>query len=123
MIKVQTQLKTADNTGVKKAQCIKIYRGKSAKIGDTILISVKKIKNKSKNKITISKGNIFKAIVVRTKYQKKSLANNYISFGENSVVLLNNNNMPLGTRILGPISSHLRKNKQLKIISIASSII
>lgn len=123
MIKVQTQLKIADNSGVKKAQCIKIYKGQSAKIGDIVLVTVKKIKKKLKTKISISKGNLLKALVVRTKYKQKNLINNYTSFDENSIILLNNNNKVLGTRILGPISNQLRKKKQLKILSIASTII
>lgn len=121
MIKVQTQLKIIDNSGAKKGQAIKIYKGKSGKIGDIILVSIKQTQPRSKHKIT--KGNIFKALIVRTKYKNKNLINNYISFDENSIILLNNQKLPIASRILGPIPSQLRKNKQLKVLSLASTII
>lgn len=121
MIQVQTKLKVIDNSGVKKGQTIKIYKGKSGKMGDIILISVKQIQ--SKTKLKISKGNLFKALIVRTKYKRKNLINNYISFNENSIILLNDKNLPIASRILGPISGQLRKNKQLKVLSLASTVI
>ena len=121
MIKNQTKLKIIDNSGVKKGQVIKIYKGKSGSIGDIVLISIKQIQ--SKNKIKISKGDMYKALIVRTKYNNKNLANNYISFDENSAILLNGQGMPVASRILGPIPIQLRKNRQLKIVSLASTII
>lgn len=121
MIQVQTKLKVIDNSGVKKGQAIKIYQGKSGKIGDIILISVKQVQSKSK--INILKGNLYKALIVRTKYKNKGIDSNYTSFDENSIVLLKNQNLPVASRILGPVPLQLRKNKQLKIISLASYII
>lgn len=121
MIKVQTQLKIIDNSGVKKGQVIKIYKGQSGKIGDIILISVKQVK--SKTKLKISKGDMYKALIIRTKYKNKNLIGNQISFDENSAILLNKQYLPVASRILGPVPIQLRKNKQLKIISLASTII
>lgn len=121
MIQVQTQLKVIDNSGVKKGQAIKIYQGKQGSVGDIIQISVKQLQTKTKLKIL--KGNIFKALIVRTKYKTKNLLHQYVSFNENSIILLNNQQVPLASRILGPVPSHLRKNKHVKILSLASTII
>lgn len=121
MIQTQTQLKIIDNSGVKKGQAIKIYKGKSSKIGDIILITVKQVQTKLKTKIL--KGDLYKALVVRTKYKNKDKSANYTSFDENSVILLKNKNLPVASRILGPVPLQLRQNKQLKIISLASYII
>lgn len=121
MIQVQTKVKIIDNSGVKKGQTIKIYKGKQGQIGDIIQISVKQLQSKIKLKIT--KGQIFKALIVRSKYKNKNLLNNYLAFNENSIILLNNQNVPLASRILGPIPMKLRNNKNLKILSLASTII
>ena len=121
MIQTQTKLNVIDNSGVKKVQTIKIYKGQFGQIGDIIQISVKNVQ--SNLKLKIARGQIFKALIVRTKYKNKTLLNHYISFNENSVILLNNQNVPIGSRILGPIPIQLRNNKQVKIISLASIII
>jgi len=121
MIKNQTQLKIIDNSGAKRAKVIKIYKGKYSKIGDIVLISVKQVQSKTKSKII--KGTMFKALITRTKYKSKKTNYDYISFDENSAILLNNNKIPIASRILGPVPSQLRRNKQLKIISLASTII
>ena len=121
MIKKETLLKVTDNTGAKKVKCIHVYKKKTGKIGDIILISVKSIKLKYKTKI--KKGSLHKALLIRTKSKKKTKTNEYINFNENSVILLNNQKMPMGTRILGPVPSTLRNKKNLKIISMASHII
>jgi large subunit ribosomal protein L14 len=123
MIQIQTKVKIRDNTGVKYARCIKVYRGLSAKIGDIILVSVTLLKKRGSSKIKISKGNLFQALVVRTAYNHKQSSGTFIKFNENSVVLLNNKKEIMGTRILGPIPRDLRKVKHLKIISLSSNII
>lgn len=123
MIKIQTKLKVIDNTSVKKALCIKTYKGKTAKIGDKILISVKKIKLKKNKNNTIIKGDLFKAFIVQTKYKNKNFINNYINFDQNSLILLNNQGDPLGTRLLSPIPIKFRQQKHFKIISIASTVL
>lgn len=122
MISVQTQLHIKDNTGIKKGQCIKVYKGKAAKTGDIILISVKKLR-KLKKEIKFKKGEVLKAMVIQTKYKTKSTIDNYIKFDENSVIILNNQLQPASTRITTPITNQLRKRKQFKILSLASNII
>lgn len=121
MIQTETLLKVVDNTGAKKVKCIKVYKGKSASMGDIILISVRMVKSKYKTKV--KKGLISKALIIRTKFKKKNLRNNYISFNENSIILLNNQKVPMGTRILGPVPLELRNQKNLKILSLASNIL
>lgn len=123
MIQVQTKLKINDNSGIKLGQCIKIYKNKIGKIGDVILISVKKIRLNKKKKIKIIKGNLFKALIIHTIYQKKSTIGNFIKFDKNCAIVLNNQNKPLGTRIFGPITSEFRKYKNFKILSLSSNIL
>ena len=69
------------------------------------------------------KGDLLKAIIIYTKYQRKNTIGNYIKFDKNSIIILNNQNKPLGTRIFGPITSHFRKKKNFKILSLSSSIL
>lgn len=121
MIHTQTKLKVIDNSGAKKVQAIKIYRGRFGQIGDIIQISVQQVQSKLKLKIT--KGSMWKALIVRTKTNHKNVLTNYLSFDENSVILLNNQHVPLASRILGPIPMHLRNQKQVKILSVASTLI
>lgn len=123
MIQIQTKLIINDNSGIKIGQCIKIYQKKVGKIGDTILISVKKLRLNKKKKIKIIKGDLFKALVINTKYQKRSTIGNIIKFDKNCIIILNNQNKPLGTRIFGPITSEFRKKKYFKILSLASNIL
>lgn len=121
MIHIQTKLKVIDNSGAKKVQAIKIYQGKFGQIGDIIQISVKQVQTKLKLKI--AKGSMWKALIVRTKTNHKNVLNHYISFNENGVILLNNQNVPIASRILGPIPMHLRNQKHVKILSVASTLI
>ncbi len=123
MIQIQSKLKINDNTGIKIGQCIKIYKKKTGQIGDTILISVKKLRLNQKKKIKIVKGDLFKAFIVHTKYTKKSTIGNMIRFDQNCIIILNNQNKPLGTRIFGPITSEFRKQKNFKILSLSSNIL
>lgn len=123
MIQKQTNLNISDNSGVKRAQCIHIYKKKTAQIGDLILISVKQIINTKKLKLQINKGLLFKAIVIRTKFSYKTLVNNYIKFDENSIILLNKQNQPVGTRIFGPILIELRYQHKFKILSLGTLLI
>nr|YP_009178769.1 ribosomal protein L14 [Peronospora tabacina]ALJ78450.1 ribosomal protein L14 [Peronospora tabacina]ALJ78497.1 ribosomal protein L14 [Peronospora tabacina] len=123
MIQIQTKLKINDNSGIKIGQCIKIYKKKVGKMGDIILISAKKLRLNKKKKIKIIKGDLFKALIIHTKYQKMSTIGNILKFDKNSIIILNNQNKPLGTRIFGPITSEFRKQKQFKILSLASNIL
>jgi large subunit ribosomal protein L14 len=123
MIQKETQLFVADNTGAKIAQCIHVYKKKTARMGDIILISVKTTKKKSKMKKPIIAGTIYKALVIRTKYASKNGMNSYVSFDNNSLILLNNQLQPVGTRIFGPVPLKLRQHKHFKIISLASNLV
>ena len=123
MIQFQTKLKINDNSGIKIGQCIKIYKKRIGQIGDTILISVKRLRLNQKKKVKIIKGNLFKALIIHTKYQKKSTIGNMIKFDKNCIIILNNQNKPLGTRIFGPITSEFRKQKNFKILALASNIL
>lgn len=122
MIHIQTKLNINDNSGIKLAQCLKIYKKKTGQIGDIILISIKNLKTNS-NKKKLLKGDLLKAIIIYTKYKNKNTIGNLIKFDINSIIILNNQNKPLGTRIFGPITSKFRKLKNFKILSIASNII
>ena len=122
MIHIQTKLNVNDNSGIKLAQCLKIYKKKNGQIGDIILISIKNLKtNSSKKKLL--KGDLLKAVIIYTKYKNKNTIGNLIKFDINSIIILNNQNKPLGTRIFGPITSTFRKLKNFKILSIANNII
>lgn len=123
MIYIQTKLNINDNSGIKLAQCLKIYKKKTGKIGDIILISIKNLKLNNKKKIKISKGDLLKAIIIYTKYKNKNTIGNFIKFDINSIIILNNQNKPLGTRIFGPITSYFRKIKKFKILSLSNQII
>lgn len=123
MINIQTKLKIKDNTGIKIGKCIKVLKKKTGKIGDLIMISVKNVKLNERKKTKISKGDIFKAIIIQTKYSNKNTIGNFIKFDENAIIILNNQNKPLGTKILGPITNEFRKTKNFKILSLSSNIL
>lgn len=123
MIQIQTQLKINDNSGIKKGQCLKIYKKRVGLIGDIILISAKKLRSTNKKKLKIVKGDLFKALIIHTSYKKISTIGNIIKFDKNCIIILNNQNKPLGTRIFGPITSEFRKQKNLKILSLSSNIL
>jgi large subunit ribosomal protein L14 len=120
MIQKQTVLTVADNSGVKKTQCIHIYNKKPvAKIGDKILTTIKQGRSKS----GLSKGALVSAIIIRVRSQHRTRSNNYLVFGDNSVILVNKQGQPLGTRVFGPIPATFRNDKQFKVISLGSILI
>ena len=120
MIYVQTNLEVADNSGALKVRCIKVLNNKKiGSIGSLILVAIKKINPKKK----ILKGSIYKCVVVRLK-KKINRQGGYISISENAVVILNNNLMPIATRIFGPVLRELRTDRKYsKIISLAKFVI
>ena len=122
MIQLQTQLEVADNTGAKRIMCIRVMGGSSrryARIGDMIVASVKKA-----IPITgIKKGEIVKAVVVRTKKEIRRKDGSYIRFNENAAVLIDTAGNPRGTRIFGPVTRELREKKFMKIISLAPEVL
>lgn len=126
MIQQQTLLKVADNSGAKTVKCIKLLGGfkrKFAYTGDIIIVSVQQLRNKLKTTSKVQKGEVYRALIIRTKTKIKKKDNTYTFFNENSVSLLNKQNNPMATRIVGPISKKLKKNKYQKFISISSGLI
>lgn len=115
-------LNVCDNSGVKWVQCIKVLGVNSknfGKVGDIVVVSIKKVKFASK----IKKKEIYKAIIVRMKKKKVREDGSSVSFSKNSVVLLNSKGVPLGTRIFGPVAKELRIKKNIKLISLCSKIL
>ena len=122
MIQVQSRLSVADNSGAREVQCIKVLGGSkrmSAHIGDTIVVAVKDVLPNGK----LKKGDVKKAVIVRTIYPIRREDGSYIRFDNNSCVLLNNNNEPIGTRIFGPVSRELRNRNFTKICSLAPEVL
>jgi large subunit ribosomal protein L14 len=122
MIQMQTRLDVADNSGARSVMCIKVLGGtrrKYATIGDIIVVSVKDAAPNSK----VKKGDIMKAVIVRTAKEVNRKDGSYIRFDNNSAVLINNNNEPVGTRIFGPVARELRAKAFMKIISLAPEVI
>lgn len=122
MIQMQTFLGAADNSGAKKLQCIKVLGGskrKYAGIADIIVVSVKEAIPKSK----VKKGEVHKAVIVRTSKEISRPDGSYIRFDGNDAVLLNNQNEPIGTRIFGPVARELRAKRFMKIVSLAPEVL
>lgn len=122
MIQAETKLDVADNSGAKLINCIKVLGGtrrRYASIGDLITVSVKEAMPHSK----VKKGDIYRAVVVRTKKEIKRPNGSYLSFDRNSAVLLNKSNEPIGSRIFGPIARELRQKRFMKIISLAPEVL
>ncbi len=122
MIQMQTRLDVADNSGARSVMCIKVLGGsrrRYATIGDIIVVSVKDASPNSK----VKKGDIMKAVIVRTAKEVNRKDGSYIRFDKNSAVLINNNNEPVGTRIFGPVARELRAKNFMKIISLAPEVI
>ena len=122
MIQMQTELNVADNSGAKIVECIKVLGGshkRYAKIGDIIRVTVKEAIPRGK----IKAGDLAKAVVVRTKKGVRKKDGSLIRFDSNAVVLLNNQDQPIGTRIFGPVTRELRSEKFMRIISLASEVL
>ena len=125
MIQNQTILKVTDNSGAKIVKCIKVLGGfkrNYAVLGDVILVSVQELRNKSKETSKVLKGEIYKAIVLRTKRSIKKKDGSVFFFFDNAVCLLNKKKIPLATRVLGPVSKKLKKKRFSKLLSISSGI-
>ena len=122
MIQMQTALFVADNSGAKKVMCIKVLGGSKrryASVGDIIVVSVKEALPNSK----VKKGEIHKAVIVRTSKELTRPDGSYISFDENSAVLINAQGEPIGTRIFGPVARELRAKQFMKIVSLAPEVL
>jgi len=119
---MQTMLTAADNSGAKKLQCIKVLGGskrKYASIGDLIVVTVKEALPNSK----VKKGEVRRAVVVRTRKEIKRADGSYIKFDVNSAVLINEVGEPVGTRIFGPVARELRARRYMKIVSLAPEVL
>ena len=122
MVQMQTTLDVADNSGAKKIMCIKVLGGskrKYASIGDIIVVSIKEAIPGAK----VKKGEVAKAVIVRTTKEISRPDGSYIRFDSNSAVLINKDNEPIGTRIFGPVARELRAKKFMKIISLAPEVL
>jgi large subunit ribosomal protein L14 len=122
MIQAESRLDVADNSGARSVMCIKVLGGsrrRYATIGDVIVVSVKDAVPNSK----VKKGDVMKAVIVRTKKEVNRKDGSYIRFDNNSAVLINNQNEPVGTRIFGPVARELRAKSFMKIISLAPEVI
>jgi large subunit ribosomal protein L14 len=122
MVQMQTVLDVADNSGAKKVMCIKVLGGskrKYASIGDVIVVSIREAIPQAK----VKKGDVAKAVIVRTKKDIRRADGSYIRYDGNSAVLINKDNEPIGTRIFGPVARELRAKKFMKIISLAPEVL
>jgi large subunit ribosomal protein L14 len=122
MIQAETILNVADNSGAKKLYCIKVLGGtrrRYARVGDVIVVSVKESLPNSK----VKKGDVLRAVVVRTTKETKRYDGSYIRFDDNSAVLINQTGEPIGTRIFGPVARELRARRFMKIISLAPEVL
>jgi large subunit ribosomal protein L14 len=122
MVQVQTMLDVADNTGAKRAMCIKVLGGsrkRYATIGDVIVVTVKEATPNS----AVKKGTVNKAVLVRTAKEVRRPDGSYIKFDKNAAVLINNQGEPMGTRIFGPVGRELRGKNFSKIVSLAPEVL
>jgi len=122
MIQTESMLDVADNSGAKRVQCIKVLGGshrRYARIGDIIKVTVKEAIPRGK----VKKGQVLKAVVVRTRKGVRRPDGSLIRFDTNSAVLLTANDAPIGTRIFGPVTRELRSEKFMKIISLAPEVL
>ena len=122
MIQVQTELFVADNTGARNVECIKVLGGSKrryATIGDIIVVSIKDAIPKGK----VKKGDVHKAVIVRTRKEIKRLDGTSIKFDANAAVLVQPNGEPIGTRIFGPVTRELRNKNFMKIIYLAPEVL
>jgi large subunit ribosomal protein L14 len=122
MIQTETKLRVADNSGAKSLQCIKVLGGSKrryASIGDIIVVSVKEAMPNSK----VKKGDVMKAVIVRTIKEVPRPDGSYIKFDDNSAVLITQQKEPIGTRIFGPVARELRAKNFMKIISLAPEVL
>ncbi len=122
MIQVETNLTVADNSGARRVQCIKVLGGshrRYASIGDVIVVSIKEAIPRGR----VKKGEVMKAVVVRTSKEIRRSDGSAIRFDNNAAVLINAQGEPVGTRIFGPVTRELRAKKYMKIISLAPEVL
>ncbi len=122
MIQQESMVIIADNSGAKKAQCIKVLGGtrrKYASVGDIITVAIKQALPKG----NVKRGEVARAVVVRTRKEVRRRDGSYIRFDQNAAVIINQQNEPVGTRIFGPVARELRERKFMKIVSLAPEVL
>ena len=122
MIQMQTKLDVADNSGARRVQCIKVLGGskrRTAAVGDVIVVTVKEAIPRGR----VKKGELHRAVIVRTKKEIRREDGSTIRFDSNAAVLLNANKQPIGTRIFGPVTRELRTEQFMKIVSLAPEVL
>ena len=122
MIQTETNLEVADNSGARRVMCIRVLGGsrrRVARVGDVIVVSVKEAIPRGK----VKKGDVHRAVVVRTAKELRRRDGTYIRFDTNSAVLINAQGEPIGTRIFGPVARELRAKKYMKIVSLAPEVL
>jgi large subunit ribosomal protein L14 len=122
MIQIEGMLESADNSGARRLQCIKVLGGtrrRFATLGDIIVVSVKEALPKAK----VKKGEVHRAVIVRVKQNVRRADGSYIKFDDNAVVLLNAQGEPIGTRIFGPVARELRSRQLTRITSLAPEVL
>lgn len=122
MIQMQSRMNVADNSGAKEVMCIKVLGGSKkryAQIGDIVIVSIKEALPTAK----VKKGDVAKAVVVRTVQKLRRTDGSYIRFDDNAAVLINASKEPIGTRIFGPVARELRAKQFVKIVSLAPEVL
>lgn len=122
MIQMQTRMDVADNSGAREVMCVKVLGGshrKTASIGDIVVVSIKDAIPRGK----VKKGDVHRAVIVRTKFPTKRADGSSIRFDRNAAVLISNSGEPIGTRIFGPVARELRAKKFMKIVSLAPEVL
>lgn len=122
MIQMQTRMDVADNSGAREVMCVKVLGGshrKVASVGDVVVVSIKDAIPRGK----VKKGEVHRAVIVRTRFNIRRTDGSVIRFDKNAAVLVNKQNEPIGTRIFGPVARELRAKKFMKIISLAPEVL
>ena len=126
MIQQQTILRVTDNSGAKTVKCIKVLNGfnrRSAILGDTIIVSIQELRNKARITSKVKKGEIHKAVIIRTKNKTMKKDGMTVYFQSNAISLINKQGKPIASRIIGPIPKILKKKKKLKFATLSSGFI
>ena len=126
MIQQQTILKVTDNSGAKTVKCIKVLNGfkrRFAILGDTIIVSIQKLRNRARLTSKVRKGEVHKAIIIRTKKKTVKKYGSLIFFQSNAVSLINKQGKPIASRIVGPLPKILKKRKKIKLGTLSSGFI
>jgi len=126
MIQTQSILTIIDNSGAKSAKCVQVLTGfkrRFAYMGDTIVAIIKSIKSKKKSTSKVKKGEVFRLVLIRTKFKKNKKDGSSFNFNINAGVLINKQNKPLASRVIGPVTKELKNSKHMKIASLSGGFL